>query len=95
MNHAFAEARRPGIPVWAGAAGWGRRSVWAFFLLAACGSGRRPAAPAPELAADSLRALRAADSIAAARRDSAAALARRDSAAARAREDSLARIERE
>jgi peptidoglycan-associated lipoprotein len=49
----------------------------------------------PELAADSLRVLRAADSIAAARRDSAAALARRDSVAARAREDSLARIERE
>lgn len=61
-------------------------------LLSACGGNPRPAAPAPELAADSLRRQQLADSVAAAaRRDSALAAARRDSL----RADSLARVQRE
>ncbi len=71
-------------------------SVGLLFLLAACPKNRPVTTPAPQAAADSLRARAAADSaLAAARRDSALAVARRDSAAARVRADSVARVERE
>jgi len=64
-------------------------------LLAACPKNQPTTTPAPQPAADSLRARPAADlAAAAARRDSALVVARRDSATARVRADSIARVER-